>query len=391
VADFVNIQIPNTVIGIGAISRIADLVKNFAPTKIAIITEKGIVKAGVLDMVKSPLQKAGYRFDIFDDGELEPSISSLEELGNKIKDGKYDLLVGVGGGSTMDSTKVADLIAANEGISVYDLVAGKPAVRTIPKILIPTTSGSGSEWSIAAVVSDDKANRVTRLILTPNNFPNGVIIDPELTLNLPQTITADTGMDALTHAIEAYTSAKASIISDMLAGTAIKLISDNLRMAYGKGSINIEARYNMAVAASLAMLAASVSSVGLVHYMNEPLGKRAHIPHGKACTMLLPNVMEYNLVANPPKFAKVAELMGENISGLPVMGAAAKSVDAVRRLAKDLGMPKKLSEIRGNPLAEADIPSMVKEVHSKMGPMINETNPRDVSPEETKQIFSILF
>ncbi len=390
-ANSINVRIPNTIIGLGVISNIGDVAKKFAPSRVLIVTDAGIVKAGIIDRIKPPLEKAGCKFDIFDGCEVEPSISCIEKLSQKIKTGKYDLLIGVGGGSAMDATKVASIIAANDGISTYDLLDFKAAEKTIAKILVPTTSGTGSEWSASAVVADDKEGMVTKVIRTPQNLANAVILDPELTINLPQRITADTGMDALTHAIEAYVSAKANIVSDMFAENAIKLISENLRPAYTKGSKNIEARYNMSIAASLAMVAVTMSSAGLVHFMNEPLGKKAHISHGTACALLLPDIMEYNLIANPAKFARVAEFMGENINGLSVFDAATKSVEAVRRLIKDLGMPQKLSEIRGIGLTEADIPGMVEEVHKKLGAIINEMKPRYDNPEKTKRLYAKIF
>ncbi len=325
-ADFINIRIPDTVIGLGAINNIGDVVKKFAPTKILVVTDPGIVKAGIIDAIKSPLENAGCKFDTFDSCETEPSISAIEALSRQVKAGKYDLLIGFGGGSVMDATKVVSIIAANDGITVYDLVSGKVAEKTIPKILIPTTAGTGSEWSTGAVVSDDKADGMSKVIGTSQNLADAVIIDPELTVNLPKRVTADTGMDALTHALEGYTGAHANIMSDMISGTAIKLIADNLRLAYHEGSKNIEARYNMSIAAALAIDGAFLASGGIVHSITELLGKKAHITHGTVCTLLLPHAMEFNLASNPAKFAKLAELMGENVSGLSAMDAAAKSV-----------------------------------------------------------------
>lgn len=385
-ANITNIKIPNTFMGPGAISNIGDMAKEFAPTRVLIVTDAGVAKAGVIDMVKAPLEEAGCKFDIFDSCETEPTIRFLEKLSQKVKAGKYDLLIGVGGGSVMDSTKVASMVAAN-GVSVYDMLGGKFPEKTIPKILVPTTAGTGSEWSVSAVVYDDKANNLTRVIHTLRIGADAVIVDPVLTANLPPRITADTGMDALIHAIEAYVGVKASIVSDMLACTAIKLVAENLRPACAKGSKNIEARNNMSIAASLAMLAGWVSNLGLVHTTGPALGRKAHISHGASCTFTLPHVMEFHLLANPEKFAKIAELMGENTSGLSTLDAADKSIEAVRRLARDVGMPQKLSDASDVAISEADIPEMVEEVFREWGPLMKEINPRDVSPEDVTRIF----
>jgi len=387
IPDTFSIQIPRTVIGLGAIKNIGDIVNSFAPTNILIVCGPTVAKTGILDPIKAALEKGGYKYDVFSGCRAEGPISIGEELGQKVKDRKYDLLIGVGGGSSMDTTKVASIIAANDGISVRDLLGGKVAQKVVPKILIPTTAGTGSEWGIAAVLSDDRAGGKTGVVITTQNYPDAVIIDSELTLSIPQRTTADTGIDALTCSIEAYISPKANIISDMAASTAIKLIAENLRLAYAKGRQNIEARYSMSIAASLAIFAAMAASIGLVHYMNEPLGRKAHCSHGTALVVLLPTVMEYNLMASPAKFASIAELMGENIGGLSISDAAAKSVEAVIRLIRDLNLPQRMGDVG---ITEADIPEMVEEVHTSYSSlMINETNPRNLSREDTKRLYTL--
>jgi alcohol dehydrogenase len=382
-----SVQIPHTFIGMSAIAKIGELIRPLAPTKILVISDKGISKAGIVDTVKRHLEDAKCQFDVFDETESEPSISQIEMLGQKVRDNGYDLLIGVGGGSVMDATKVASVIAASD-LTVYDLLSGKTAPNAVNKVLVPTTAGTGSEWSYAAVMSDDRANKQTRVVRIPQNLANGVILDPELTRNLPQKITADSGFDALTHAIEAFISAKANIISDMAAQTAIRLIAANLRPAFGKGSKNMEARYNMTVGAALAMHAVADASSGMVHYMNEPLGKKAGIPHGQACAILLPVAMQFNLVANPGKFAQIAEMLGENISGLSLMDAASRSVESVKRLIRDLEMPQSMSAVG---ITENDIPALVEEVAATKTQVLAETNCRDMSRADIIRIYQMAF
>jgi len=384
--DTINIRIPNTIIGLGAISNIGDIVKGFSPSKILILTDAGIMKSGIIEAVKSPLEKAGYKFDIFDGCVSDPTISSVEKLCKKVKAAKYDLLIGVGGGSTMDATKIASQIAANDGINIYDLLGDKVVAKVIPKILVPTTAGTGSEWSSVAMVSDEKDKMKKKGVISVKNLPDTVIIDAELMRNLPQIVTRDTAMDALSHAIEAYTSCNANVISDMFAITALKLICDNLPMAYSKGNKNIEARYNLAIAASFAMYAASISGVSIGHFMGEPVQARTHISHGQACALMLPYAMEFHLVAEPAKFAKIAEIMGEVVNNLSQQNAAAKSVDAISRLCKAMGMPQTLSDVG---IKETDIPEMVKEMHAEKDFLISLWNPREVSPEDTTRIYKI--
>ena len=213
-------------------------------------------------------------------------------------------------------------------------------------------------------------------------LPDAVIIDPALTLNLPPSATADTGIDALCHAIEGYTSWKANIITDMVAEKVIKLVSDNLRIAYAKGSKHMEARYNMAIAAAFSMFALRTSGSYIVHSLSYPLGIKAHLSHGTACALMLPYVMEFNLTGNMEKLAKVAELMGENTEGLSVREKAQKSIGAVRCLSADLGLPQRLGEVG---LKETDIPEMVDYVFKFHAYQI-ENNPRYVSREDMAKI-----
>jgi alcohol dehydrogenase len=387
----INVRIPDTIIGLGAINGIGNIAKTFKPNNILIVTDVGLVKAGIIDAVKKPLERSGLNFSIFDSCEEEPPPAVVEELAHIVKADKYDLLIGVGGGSSMDTTKAASVIALTD-MSVYDYIKvpfhDKIEGTIVPKILVPTTSGTGSEWSIVTPIYEKENGGRANVVHAWENLPDKVIIDPELTLLLPQGITADTGMDALAHAIEAYTSCTANIISDMLASTAIKLISENIRKVYAKGSQNVDARYKMSIAAALAMNAVVTGGIGLAHFMNESLGPKARISHGKAVAMLLPAVMEYNLISGPQKFAQVAELMGENTNGLSLLDAAAKSVESVKRLLKDLELPQRLEDVG---ITEADIPEIARQTHDVSRPVIEELNPRDATIEDLSKILKALL
>ncbi len=384
-SKIINVRIPNTLIGLGAINNIGDVVRDLSPSKVLIVTDPVIKKVGLTNSISSLLRKARYVFDVYDECESNASVKSLERLVKRIKSGKYDLLIGIGGGSVLDSTKVASLVAANQGLSLYDLLDGKSATKAIAKILIPTTAGTGSEWSTVGMVSDDRTGGQKKAITSAKNVPEGVIVDPELTINLPQKVTADTGMDALVHAIEAYTSSNANIFSDMFALTALELISQNILQAYSKGKQNIGARYNMSVGASIAMYAVAVSGVGIAHFMGHPLEKRAHVSHGVSCTLMLPYVMEFNLIACPEKFARIAEVMGESVDGLSVFDAAAKSIEAVKRISRPLGIPQTLSDIG---IKKTQIREMAEEMLDAYGVETKSWNPREVSVEDTVKIYT---
>jgi alcohol dehydrogenase len=383
-SEIVRIVIPQTFFGVGALNSIGELVKSLSHDRVLIVTDRGVVSAGIINLVQSALAKAGIAADVFDKCGIEAPVSIIEELSRTITDGKYDLLIGVGGGSAMDTTKAASLLAANPGLSAQDLIQMKPVAKSVKKILIPTTAGTGSEWSWTAIITNDTVEDRTYPCFSERNYPDGVIVDPQLTQNLPQTATAHTGMDALTHAIEAYTCRRANIASDMFASNAIRLIFGNLRQAFSKGSVSMEHRYNISFAASCAMLAGSVGGVGLSHFMNTALSKKAHISHGSAVALMLPYVMEYNLIACPEKFAEIARLSGDITEGLSEMDAALKSVEAVRRLIADLGIPQKLGEVG---ITEGDISFLVDELFAYQAPAIQLMNPRDVSRDDALTVY----
>lgn len=380
-----NIVIPNTTIGLGAINNIGKEAQRLDASKILIITDKGLVKTGIVAKVKALLDEAKLPADIYEDCQPEPPISIIEAISAMVKENGYDLLIGIGGGSNMDATKVASVFA-NSSISLSEYLKSHRGKRvegkTILKILIPTTAGTGAEWSLAAIVYDSHGYGHPMGVEHP---ADKVIIDPELTVNLPQKITAETGFDALTHAIEAYTCSTANAFSDMLATTAIKLIGENLLLTYAKGAKNIEARYHMSLAAALAMNAAITGGMGMCHLISKGMQAKAHVSHGASLAIMLPAVMEYNLIGNPQRFARIAGLLGENVSGLSLMDAGAKAVSAVRRLISDLGLPKTMKEVG---ITEADINPMARQCYETDLMRIKMWNPRDAGEVDIARIYN---
>jgi len=211
---------------------------------------------------------------------------------------------------------------------------------------------------------------------------DAAIIDPALTLNMPPSTTADSGMDALCHAIEGYTSWKANILTETLTERAISLVAGNLRVAYAKGSKHIEARYKMALAAALAMIGLRTSGSYIVHSMSYILNNKAHLSHGTACALMLPYVMEFNLAGDMERFARVAELMGEKTDGLSLREKAERSVTAVRCLSADVGLPRTLGEVG---IKEGDIPEIIDYVFKFHSYQI-ENNPRYVRREDLERL-----
>ena len=252
-SEVLHIDVPTTLLGAGALKELGALATGFAPNKVLIVSDPGVSKAGIVESVKSVLSAAGITADVFDKCGMEAPASIIRQLASTVRDDGYDLLIAVGGGSTMDSTKAASILAADPALTVQDLIHMKPVTASVKKIAIPTTAGTGSEWSSAAVITTDTEDDRTYPYFTAMNYPDAVVIDPELSLDLPAAATAHTGMDALTHAIEAFTCCRANLVSDMFASTAIELIATSLRPAFAKGCQSIEHRSNLAFAAASAM------------------------------------------------------------------------------------------------------------------------------------------
>jgi len=341
------VRIPYTLIGAGGVENVGALAKKLGGNKVLIVTDQGVVKAGLVDKVKQLVEKEGMEIGVFDRCEPDAPTSVIRSCAKFTKDGGYNLIIGVGGGSTLDTAKVASILATGKDVAHEDIdqwVVTQAPRRGLPRIQISTTAGTGSETSLGAVITSADGSK--KVIFGEYLLPDVAIVDPLMTLNLPPEITAHSGMDALSHAIEAYTNNQASIVSDMLAERAIKLISDSLRIACYRGSKDLDARSNMAIAAYYATIALIMSGgAQLVHGMGHSLQMKAHCTHGVSCSIMLPYVMEFNVLADESKYARIAELMGEKVEGLPLRDAAEKAVEAVRKLTLDIGMPQRLRDI----------------------------------------------
>ena len=378
------IGMPKTLVGVNASSQIGALSRELGAKKAIIVSDPGIIRAGLINVAKASLEKEGIACDIFDNCPQSAPLSSIKECVKLIQNTQCDVVIGIGGGSVMDLAKMAVSVAAHEG-DISILYDPKKIIKSgVPTIFAPTTSGTGSEVSWGAVFTDDtdENDKRKKAVKSDYLFAHTAVLDPLLTLNLPPAITADTGMDVLAHAIEGYTSVKANIVADMFAEKAIRLVAENLRLAYAKGSQNIEARYNMMIAASLAITVLRSSASYIVHSFSYPVGMMGHLGHGAACALTLPYVMEFNLIGNPEKFASVAELMGESVEGLTIMEKAARSVGAVKKLMADIRLPLRLPEVG---IGEKDIPEMVDYVYKYHSYQI-EANPRELSREDLENI-----
>jgi len=368
------------VMGPGSIQGLAGEIKRLKGTKVLIVTDPGLVSTGIVGRVEGLLSEAGIPFSVFDQVEPDPRFEIAADALALIRAEKADLVIGLGGGSSLDIAKVAAILATNtDPITAYfgiDLVPN-PGLKTV---LIPTTAGTGSEVTPIAILSDHH-DKLKKGIVSPYLLPACALLDPELTVGLPPAVTAATGMDALIHAIEAYTSKNATSITDMLAVKAMELIFDNLRLACANGQ-NLEARTKMFEGSLLAGMAFANAGVTAVHAFAYPIGSEFHIPHGVANTIMIVPVMEFNLMGNLPKFADIADIFGQNTEGLSERQAARLSVEAVRELAEDLGVPARLS-VYG--VKEEDIPGLAKGVMKVTRLLAN--NPRVLSLKDAEMIY----
>nr|HPJ07891.1 iron-containing alcohol dehydrogenase [Deltaproteobacteria bacterium] len=293
---------------------------------------------------------------------------------------KAQMLIGLGGGSPMDITKVSAVMLTNKGPIGSYFGIGLIPKPGLPTILIPTTAGTGSEVTPIAILSDE-GEKLKKGIVSPYLYPAMGVLDPELTTGLPPHVTAATGMDALIHAIEAYTSINASTITDMYCIKAIELISKNLRTAFAKGD-NIEARTAMMEAALLAGIGFANAGVTAVHAFAYPIGAEFHIPHGVANTLMLPHVIRFNVLGNLEKFAQLAKPFGLPVEGLDNLAIVDRVIATIDRLADDIRVPRHLADFG---VKEKDIPMLAEGVMKVTRLLAN--NPRTLTLDDAKRIY----
>jgi alcohol dehydrogenase class IV len=377
----ISFRAPNVILaGIGSLDRLAEEAKALEAKKVLLVTDKGVVKSGVPEKGQGLLQKEGIAIDVFDKVISDPDISCAEACVEMAKRGKYDLILGVGGGSSMDIASVASVMCTNPG-SVHDYL-GINLVKNpgIPTILIPTTAGTGAEATPNAILTDVEA-KLKKAIVSPYILPRVAIVDPLLTLSMPPPVTSSSGIDALTHAIETYTANNATILSDLFAKEAIIRIGRSLRTAVANGS-NLQARFDMSIGSLYAGIAITNAGVTAVHALAYPLGGQFNVAHGIANGLLLPYVMEFNVLGDIPKFAQIAEFLGEKVGHLPLLEQAYYAAKAVKAIYKDLKIPQSLTELK---IPKEAIAEMAKAAMNVTRLMAN--NPREMTVEDIERIY----
>lgn len=331
------ILMPSTLLyGAGCLDLLGERVRPLGK-KALIVSDKVMTDSGNVEKVVNILKQQEISSEIYNKVNGEPTDVMIDEGLEVYKSSNCDFLLAIGGGSPIDAAKAIGLLATNKGKIVDYMGLGKVKEKLPPLVAIATTSGTGSEITQFTIISDLK-NDVKMLIGSKYIVPTIAVNDPLLTMSVPPKTTAATGIDAFTHAIEAYISRKSQPFTDTMALSAIERISKFIRRAWANGD-DLEARTQMMIASMEAGIAFSNSSVTIVHGMSRPIGALFHIAHGISNAVLLPACMDFALMGAPEKFAKVAEVMGENIDGLTTMEAAKKAIEAIRTLNKDLEIP----------------------------------------------------
>ncbi|ABA89744.1 iron-containing alcohol dehydrogenase [Syntrophotalea carbinolica DSM 2380] len=316
--------------------------KRLGARKALLMTDKVLAEVGAIDPVVKSLHDSGVEVVVFDGVNSEPDLSHVKTGLQMLKEEQCDCIVACGGGSPIDAAKAVSIMATNPGKIEDYMGLDKFTVPGVPLMAVPTTAGTGSEATMFTIITDTSRD-VKMLIGSPFLMPRIAIVDPLLTLNLPRKLTAATGLDALTHAIEAYVSVKAQPMTDVLALSAIKLISGNLLLAWGDPR-NREARANTMLGSLQAGIAFSNASVALVHGMSRPIGANFHVPHGVSNACLLGVVMDYSLEGNPQRYADIARAMGVENGSQDTMGVAKVGAERVKNLIRMLEVPT-LSEL----------------------------------------------
>ncbi len=367
--------------GPGARKELPEVLTRMGAKKALVTSDKGLIKVGTTKMVTDILDEMGFAYEIYSEIKPNPTVTNVKQGVEAFKASGADCIIAIGGGSSMDTAKGIGIVANNpEFGDIVSLEGVAPTKKkSVPIIALPTTAGTGAEVTINYVIIDEE-RQAKMVCVDPNDIPAVAIVDPELMYSLPKGLTAATGMDALTHAIEGYITKGAWVMSDMYELQAIKMIAENLPLAVDEPT-NPVGREGMALAQYIAAQAFSNVGLGLVHGMAHPMGSLHDIPHGVANALLLPTIMEFNMPTRIEKYGIIAQHMGVDTTDMTPEEAAQAAVEAVRALSIRVGIPQHLSEIG---ITEADIPALAAQAITDV---CTPGNPRDVTEAEIVELY----
>ena len=350
------------------------------------VTDKDLIRFKVADKIIEVFEKNHIPYELFSDVKANPTIANVQHGVAAFKESGADFIVALGGGSSIDTAKGIGIVVNNPDFADVKSLEGVAATRykAVPTFALPTTAGTAAEVTINYVIIDEDAKK-KMVCVDPNDIPAVAIVDPELMYSMPKGLTAATGMDALTHAIESYITPGAWAMSDMFELKAIEMIAANLKAAVDNGS-DVAAREAMSQAQYIAGMGFSNVGLGIVHSMAHPLGAHYDTPHGVANALLLPYVMEYNAESPAaPKYIHIAKAMGVNTDGMTESEGIRAAVEAVRKLSLSIGIPQKLHEIN---VKEEDLHQLAVDAFNDV---CTGGNPRPTSVEEIEALYRKAF
>lgn len=371
--------------GPGARKNLPEIIGRMGARKALVVTDPGLIKFGVTTLVTDVLDTAGIAYEVFSDVKPNPTVTNVRQGIDAYHKSGADFMIAVGGGSAIDTAKAIGIVVNNpEFADIVSLEGCAPTKhKSVPVIALPTTAGTAAETTINYVIIDE-AKQKKMVCVDPNDIPAVAVIDSELMYSLPRSLTAATGMDALTHAIEGYITKGAWAMSDMFEIEAIRMIARHLPVAV-EHPTDVEARDGMAVAQYIAGMAFSNVGLGLVHGMAHPMGSLFDVPHGVANALLLPTVMEYNMPACLDKYPEIARAMGVNTDGMSREEASQAACSAVKELAVRVGIPQHLSELG---ITKDDIPALSRQA---IEDVCTPGNPRDVDLATIEALYTAVL
>ncbi|WP_410515254.1 iron-containing alcohol dehydrogenase [Paenibacillus sp. BR2-3] len=365
-------------IGPGSVKLIGEEINKLGLNKALLVTDKVLIQNGIVKQITDVLDNSGVSYTIFDDVKPNPTTKNVHDGLVVFQNEGCEFIITVGGGSPQDAGSAIGILSTNGGNVVDYEGIGKSKNKSAPIVAVSTTAGTAAEVTINYVITDED-RKLKMIMIDPNALPSIAVNDPELMLKKPASLTAATGLDALTHAIEGYTAKGAFELSDAIAYKSMELIGKHLVNAVRNGS-NLEARSGMGWGSYIAGLSYSNAGLGIVHSMAHQLGGEYDLPHGVANAMLLPYVMEFNMDACPQKFADIARALGEDVSTVSVQEAAQKAVEAVRRLATEVGIPP----LRESAFKPEDVEKLAEQA---INDACTGANPKEVTKEDVIAIY----
>ena len=383
----IQFRAPVAIFGMDTIGQVGQEAKKLGAGRVLVVTGPRVKDAGILDKTLSFLNEASIETEVNIQirDKPEPSTDIVEETAQIAKDGNFDVLIGLGGGSILDVAKMASALMINPGKTRDYFGKEKVPQRGKPTIMIPTTAGTGAEITKHAIFHDAEVN-VKKAVASSNLLPNVAIIDPMLTVTCPPHVTASAGLDAYLHAAEPFVSKNANFITDTLAMNAIPLLSKWLGPAFADGN-DLEARYNMSLGSMMSGMVLNNSGTSLVHALSYPVGGEFHTPHGVTLSALLPACFEYIIVARQEKMAKLSKAMGENTEGLSEREAANLAPEAIRQLLKNIGLPTCLREL--DVKDKSSFSTWAVEAHKEQ--RLLSRSPRVLSVEDIETIYKMAY